>query len=347
MKKIRGVKDFLPKKKIFYNKVIVYIKKIFYNYFFEIETPIIEKFFFFKKNNLFNEEIYKFKDYSKNILCLRPENTTPCLRIFNLYKKKIKIFYYGNMFRYEKPQKNKLRQFKQLGIEVFQNNIIEEINILILINKILFFFKKYIFEINDFFNFKNKFIYNKIILFFLYKKNIKTKKSIFKIIDKKFNIKKFIFNYKFLNKNYNNKIKKILFLLKKNIIFNPKLVRGIEYYSNIIFEWKNKNSVCGGGGYNFYSYTFLKKIKTSFGLSLGIDRLLFKKKMFKKKMFKIKINFFLNLFINKFYFSNNFSNIKIFKINKFILKIIYIKKIFFFHIKKILNLLKIIINNGY
>ncbi|AFP83656.1 ATP phosphoribosyltransferase regulatory subunit [Candidatus Carsonella ruddii] len=347
MKILRGLKDFLPKKKKLYNKVIIFIKKIFCNFFFEIETPIIENFYFFKKNNLFNEEIYKFKDYSKKILCLRPENTTPCLRIFNLYKKKINLFYYGNMFRYEKPQKNKLRQFKQLGIEIFQNKILEEINILILINKILFFFKKYIFELNDFINFKNKFIYNKIILFFLNKKNIKTKKIFFKILDKNFFIKKFIYNYKFLNKNNNKKIKKILFLLKKNIIFNPKLVRGIEYYSNIIFEWKNKNSVCGGGGYNFYSYILLKKIKNSFGLSLGIDRLLIKKKMIKKKVFKIKTNFILNFFLYKLYFSNNFENIKILKINNFFLKIIYIKKKFFFPIKIIFNLLKIIIKNGY
>ncbi|AFP84400.1 ATP phosphoribosyltransferase regulatory subunit [Candidatus Carsonella ruddii] len=348
---LRGFKDLLcyetnKKKKI--NNFIKYIYLI--NNFYEIETPILENFEIFnKKNNIFINEVFKFFNYGKKLICLRPENTTNCIRIFLKYNKKLKIFYSGPIFRYEKPQLNKMRQFNQFGFEIYNNKIFKELNSIKLTNKILLIFDNYKLEINSFFNYKFKMIYLIIIIYFIEKKfliKIKKKVLLYKILENlKFKFNKFIFNYKFINLKKKNQLKNFFFFLKTKIIFNPNLLRGINYYSNLIFEWKNsKNSVCGGGNYSYYLSKILNKTNFSFGLAIGLERLYFKKK-YNKKKFKINSN--INLNIKNIFLVSKFENIKIYKINNFIIKFIVKKKQIIFSKKKIIYFLKLLNNEKY
>ncbi|BAF35204.1 histidyl-tRNA synthetase [Candidatus Carsonella ruddii PV] len=345
---LRGFKDLLFYEKSKKTTIINFIRNVYLKKkYFEIETPILEKFEIFnKKNNLFINEIYKFYNYSKKLICLRPENTTNCTRILIKYNKIIKVFYIGSMFRYEKPQLNKIRQFTQFGFELYNNKISEELNSIKLTNKVLLLHNNYKLELNNFINYKFKTVYLNIIIHFLEKKfliKIVRKILIYKILDNsKFNFKKFVFNYKFINIKNKDKLNKFFFYLKTKIIFNPKLLRGINYYSNLIFEWKNNNnSVCGGGSYSYYLSKILNKINFSFGLSIGIERLYFKKKYNKKK---IKINSNLNINTKNFFFVNKFENIKVLKINNFIIKFIIKKKQIIISKKRIFFFLSIINN---
>ena len=98
-------------------------KKYGYSY---IETPILEETKLFKRSvgessDIVGKEMYQFMDKGKNDVCMRPEGTAGVVRAFVQAKldrrqnEKFKFYYYGPMFRYERPQKGRLREFHQFG----------------------------------------------------------------------------------------------------------------------------------------------------------------------------------------------------------------------------------------
>ena len=107
-----------------------------------IITPMFEAYELFRDttgevSDIVQKEIYKFEDFGKRLLALRPEGTAPVGRaiIENklfLEKKYNKLYYIGSMFRYERPQKGRLRQFYQIGVE-----LIQELNVYSVLETIL------------------------------------------------------------------------------------------------------------------------------------------------------------------------------------------------------------------
>lgn len=126
---IRGMNDYLPEQTAVWQRVEKVLKNVLASYgYSEIRLPIVEYTPLFKRaigevTDVVEKEMYTFDDRNGESLTLRPEGTAGCVRagIENglLYNQEQRLWYMGPMFRYEKPQKGRYRQFYQMGIEVF------------------------------------------------------------------------------------------------------------------------------------------------------------------------------------------------------------------------------------
>jgi len=127
---IKGFNDILPEKVNYWQKVESTARRLFECFgFFEIRTPILEKTEIFSRGigqetDIVSKEMYSFKDVKGRSLTLRPEATASVVRAYiqhRLYQKNptLKIFTIGPMFRHERPQKERFRQFHQINVELF------------------------------------------------------------------------------------------------------------------------------------------------------------------------------------------------------------------------------------
>jgi len=305
---LRGMNDILGKNSKLFNYFIKNASKIAQNYGFAyIETPILEQTSLFKRgvgesSDIVNKEMYQFIDKGSNDVCLRPEGTASVVRSFiqNKFDKaggNYRWYYYGPMFRYERPQKGRLRQFHQFGAEVFGvSSVYEDANIIMMIKDILDFFKigfnlqlnslgcttcmppyrdklvKHLLEIKD--NLCedcNRRIYTNPIRVFDCK-NEKCQSLLRyapKITDNL--CQKCHVDFE--------KLKEILDFNGVKYEINKNLVRGLDYYSQSAFEFVSneigaQNAIAGGGRYDRL-VEFLGGRKTfAIGFAIGIERLL-------------------------------------------------------------------------
>jgi len=145
---LRGMKDLHGEASAKYQYIIQTATQIVKNYGFSfIETPQLEEAKLFKRSvgessDIVGKEMYEFVDKGGNEVCLRPEGTAGVVRSF-IEKKYDKTggtyrwFYYGTMFRYERPQKGRLRQFHQFGCESFgEASVYEDFNIILMVKEI-------------------------------------------------------------------------------------------------------------------------------------------------------------------------------------------------------------------
>ena len=141
---IRGMNDVLPQETVYWQKIETVCRDVVVQYGYrEIRFPILEQTHLFKRSigdvtDIVEKEMYTFKDRNEDELSLRPEGTAGCVRAGIehglLYNQIQRLWYMGPMFRHERPQKGRLRQFHQLGVEAFGMNnkaiIIAKINVL-------------------------------------------------------------------------------------------------------------------------------------------------------------------------------------------------------------------------
>ena len=139
IKALRGMKDILDPK---FLKIFDTAREVAENYGYHyIETPILEETALFKRSvgeasDIVNKEMYQFIDKGGNDVCLRPEGTAGVVRSFIEHKfdragNPKRFWYFGPMFRYERPQKGRFREFHQFGVESFgTSSIYEDINII-------------------------------------------------------------------------------------------------------------------------------------------------------------------------------------------------------------------------
>ena len=135
---LRGMKDLMFEDAKKYQYITETASQIAKRYGFEfIETPILEETALFKRSvgessDIVGKEMYRFEDKGGNDVCMRPEGTAGVVRAFIQAKLdrqqgfKGKFFYFGSMYRYERPQKGRLRQFHQFGVESFGESRVEE-----------------------------------------------------------------------------------------------------------------------------------------------------------------------------------------------------------------------------
>jgi len=126
---VRGMKDILPAQAGVWQRVEQTIQRVFAAYgYHEIRLPIVEKTELFKRTigeetDIVAKEMYTFEDRNGDSLTLRPEGTAGCVRaaIENglLYRAQHRVWYLGPMFRHERPQRGRYRQFHQAGVEAF------------------------------------------------------------------------------------------------------------------------------------------------------------------------------------------------------------------------------------
>ena len=177
MQPLRGTKDILPDENILWQYIREIITPILSNSNYnEIATPIIEKTELFNRTigqetDIINKEMYSFIDQGQRNITLRPEGTASIARAFisnKMYNSNSinRLWYLGPMFRYERPQNGRQRQFHQLGIEcIGSHNPIADVEVIRLATKILNQLKytNYKLEINSIGKIEERAIYLSLI----------------------------------------------------------------------------------------------------------------------------------------------------------------------------------------
>lgn len=146
---LKGMKDVLGVQARLYERIIKACEGVAKNYGFEfINTPHLEFTTLFKRSvgessDIVGKEMYEFIDKGENAVCLRPEGTAGIVRAyieqkFDKMSAVKRWFYHGSMFRYERPQKGRLREFHQFGVESFGTpSIFEDATLILMLSQIL------------------------------------------------------------------------------------------------------------------------------------------------------------------------------------------------------------------
>nr|QCI09004.1 Histidine-tRNA ligase [Inkyuleea mariana] len=311
MQSIRGTKDILPNEIIFWQYIYNQANEILslYNYN-EIRTPIIESTDLFQRSigngtDVINKEMYNFIDQGNRKITLRPEGTASIARSFitnQLYldNRVQRLWYLGPMFRYERPQNGRQRQFHQLGIECIGSiNPIADTEVIKLAYQILntlnLNFNDYIIEINSIGNLEERNYYKDKLIEYLMpyfidldhdsKQRLKT--NPIRILDSKNTKTQEILEKapqlkSYLNSSsieHFNQVCENLNHLNIKYTINDKLVRGLDYYNYTAFEIKTKklgsqNTICGGGRYDALIKQLGGPDTPSVGWAIGLERLL-------------------------------------------------------------------------
>ncbi len=308
--KLKGTRDIFGKTADIFN----YIKNVFfsftenYNYKF-IETPIIEDANLFirsagETSDIVNKEMYIFKDNNEQLIALRPEATASTIRAYvqnkiNNFDGDAKLYYFGPMFRYERPQKGRYRQFYQGGVELIApKSPLTNFEVIKLAYDFLAKLKinDFILEINNLgsFDSRNKYILDLKKYFAKYKDELsdlskeRLDKNVLRIFDDKVDgekdfVKKAPILWDYLSNEEKTNFNELLKLLDKFKIkykINNFLVRGLDYYNDIVFEFVSnsdalgaKSTILAGGRYDGMIKEFGGPNKDSIGFAFGVDRL--------------------------------------------------------------------------
>lgn len=273
--------------------------------FTEISTPIIEYTDLFIRNlgetsDVVNKEIYSFLDRSNESICLRPEFTAAVVRAFvgnfQHYPLPVKLFSVGPIFRYERPQKGRYRQFHQVNFEVIgvksYNSDLELI--LLAVTFLRRLGVNFTLEINSLGCDSSRANYRSSLVEYLnsYKNELsqdslnRLEKNPLRILDSKDpSDKKVIENAPRISEFYTEKSRENFLAVLKALeeigveySINEKLVRGLDYYSEIIFEFKNselgtQDTILAGGRYERLVNNLGGQELASTGFAAGIERL--------------------------------------------------------------------------
>ena len=289
--------------KIFYTEKV--LKKIFNSFSFnEIRTPAIENTNLFTRSvgntsDIVNKELYSFFDKNEKSITLRPEGTASVIRA--LIEKKIdsefhKLWYLGPMWRYERPQKGRYRQFNQAGVEIlgYEEGIaeFELISMIIAINKKLKIDNSII-KINHLGNIETKMLFCEELVKYLkpYSSKLDEKdytrlnNNPLRILDSKNEVTLNLLKdgpkiEEYLPENSINMLEtiKAMFSEECDIKIDHNLVRGLDYYTGFVFEAISSNlgaqdSYLGGGRYGNLCNQLGGKKLPAVGMAIGIERL--------------------------------------------------------------------------
>ncbi|MDC3116290.1 histidine--tRNA ligase [Alphaproteobacteria bacterium] len=308
LRTVRGVHDLLPNALHKHKKVIEAGLNISSKYCYsEIEIPIFEFSEVFKKplgksSDIVTKENYIFKDRSDDELMLRPEGTSGVVRAFlnaGLVQDIPQRFsYFGPMFRYERPQKGRLRQFKQFGVECIGIiNSMADIEVISLgyeFLKKLNLTDKITLKINSLGDANSRHAYRKVLIdyfndykFQLSKESIKRlSENPLRILDSKNEIdQKLLINapnvLDYLNEESKERFQDVcegLNVLKIKYEIDKNLVRGLDYYCHTAFEFITdqlgaQGTVLAGGRYDGLSKMLGGVDVAGVGWAAGIERL--------------------------------------------------------------------------
>lgn len=306
--KVKGTYDILPPEIEKWNHVISLLQSLSNSFGFEeIKTPIIENLDLFKQNVGFetdvSKEMFSWEDSSNNHLALKPEMTAPVVRAFiesGFYRSKplCKLFYIDALFRREKPQKGRQRQFHQFGVEALGCSEIEQdVEIILLATKILcqLGIENTVLQINNIGNTDTRQLYQeKLSQYFTSYKSQLSKISLnrlevnpLRILDSKEEMDFDIINKapmitEYLSKeeksNYSNLLSH-LDALSISYKENGRLVRGLDYYNSTTFEIstissRSQNALLGGGRYDYLVESMGGPSTPAVGFAAGIERLI-------------------------------------------------------------------------
>ena len=306
IKSIRGMNDVTPKEVAIWQLVEKSIRSVFSSYGYEeIRLPVVEQTELFARSvgdssDIVSKEMYTFEDRGGDGISLRPEGTAGCVRacIENdlLRIDSPRLWYMGPMFRYERPQKGRSRQFHQASAEVFGiDHHNADAELMMLARSLwtdLGIRNNVNLEINSLGNSETRKKYKSLLHEFFkgFSSELdkdsqrQLKENPLRILDSKSetikgllaDVPSILDHLDSESEDHFNKLKDLL--TQSNIDFkvNDRLVRGLDYYNKTVFEWKTKDlgaqdTVCGGGRYDGLVEQLGHAIKLI--PSIGLERL--------------------------------------------------------------------------
>jgi histidyl-tRNA synthetase len=306
---IRGMHDVLPEQTPLWQYAEQCIRDILGAYgYSEIRLPIVEKTELFKRSigevtDIVEKEMYTFEDRNGDSLTLRPEGTAGCLRACLehglLHNQVHRLWYYGPMYRHERPQKGRYRQFIQLGVETYgmagPDIDAELILIMDRLWKKLGIRDKVRLELNSLGTIEERIVYRESLVAY-FKQHLdqldedslrRLETNPLRILDSKNPaMQEVVANAPELtdylgddSRRHFEAITSILTDLGIGYQLNSRLVRGLDYYSKTVFEWVteelgSQGTVCAGGRYDGLIEQLGGKANHAVGFAMGMERLL-------------------------------------------------------------------------
>jgi len=299
---LKGFRDFLPEAVRQRQYVSNKIKEAFELYGFEpLETPTLEyaSLLLGKYGDEADKLVYTFEDRGERQVGLRYDQTVPTARVLSQYQNELPKYFrryqIQNVFRADKPQKGRYREFTQCDCDIFgSESILADAELLATIDAVFknLGFKSIVIEFNDrslLFDNLNPFVNEKIDIFSIIQSIDKLDKQTPETVIEELTEKGLSRKTAEAILNKINKIEISDNLLKieqktlalgvdqKSLVFNPKLARGLDYYTDLIFEIKipeyGNSSVGGGGRYNNLIEDLSGYKMPAVGVGLGFDRI--------------------------------------------------------------------------
>ena len=307
---IRGMNDILPENSLSWQYLESTFQRIVKRFGYqEIRFPILEHTQLFKRSigevtDIVEKEMYSFDDRNGNSLSLRPEGTAGCVRAADqhglLYNRQQRLWYQGPMFRHERPQKGRYRQFHQFGVEAFGMSgpdiDVEVLQVAAMLWQELDLEEFLVLEINNIGSTADRKEYSKALREYLQSiegqlpldDDARTRMHVnpMRVLDSKHpGVQAALGDapvlYNFVNddsKDQYEELKMLLTASNIDYVENPKLVRGLDYYNNCVYEWTTdtlgaQSAVCGGGRYDGLVEQLGGRQTLACGFAIGIERL--------------------------------------------------------------------------
>ncbi|ARA75548.1 histidine--tRNA ligase [Pectobacterium brasiliense] len=305
---IRGMNDYLPAETALWQRIENSLKQVLSGYGYnEIRLPIVEQTPLFKRaigevTDVVEKEMYTFDDRNGDSLTLRPEGTAGCVRAGIehgiLYNQEQRLWYVGPMFRYERPQKGRYRQFHQLGCEVFglQGPDIDAELILMTARwwRVLGIADHVKLELNSIGSLDARARYREALVAFLEQHKDQLDEDCLRrmytnplrVLDTKNPQIQVLLNDAPVLTDYLDDESRAHFealgelLTQSGIPYtvNPRLVRGLDYYNRTVFEWVTtslgaQGTVCAGGRYDGMVEQLGGHATPAVGFAMGLERL--------------------------------------------------------------------------
>lgn len=306
---VRGTKDMLPVNSLNWQYIENKFRETSSSFGYEeIRTPIFEKTEVFARSigeetDIVNKEMYSFTDKGGESLTLRPEQTAALVRAvvensLLQQQSQLRLWYFGPYFRYERPQKGRLRQFHQYGAECIGSyNPEADVEVILLADAMIraIGIKEYTLIINSLGTSGSREEYKKALIEFLLKHKDKLsydsqrrlETNPLRVLDSKDdadiaileNAPSIIDYLDQESTQHFSVVKDMLDFAGVKYQIQPKLVRGLDYYCHTVFEFQNnalgsQNSLGGGGRYNDLIEELGGKPTPAVGFAFGVERLL-------------------------------------------------------------------------
>jgi histidyl-tRNA synthetase len=309
--KVRGTQDKLDLSLHNFLTDKIKAQMALYNYS-QIETPIIEPQALIcrslgQETDVVTKEMFNVVASGDEKICLRPEATASTMRAYlesGISEKPWRVFSYGPMFRHERPQKGRWRQFDQFNIELINgSSIAHDAEFLLMLDQLFtekLLVEDYVLSINFLGTLEERNNYKIKLVEFLNQNSTgneensicqtcterKTKNPLRALDCKSPVCQKIYESAPLLVDSLENKsskeweqIKDYLNILSVNFIENPRLVRGLDYYEGLVFEFSSENlgaqsAFCGGGRYELATAIGARERVPSLGAAIGLGRLL-------------------------------------------------------------------------
>jgi len=305
---IRGMNDLLPTQSPVWQKVESIIRSSVSAFgYSEIRTPIVESTDLFKRSigevtDIVEKEMYTFEDRNGDSLTLRPEGTASTVRAGNehglLYNQEQRLWYMGPMFRHERPQKGRYRQFHQFGVEIYGIGSADiDAEVLMLSARLwqqLGIEEHVSLELNTLGDPAERAAYREALIAFLEQHKDKldedSKRRMYsnplRVLDSKDqNVQALLTDAPALNdylgeesKTHFSTLCELLDAVGIQYTINPRLVRGLDYYNRTVFEWVtsslgSQGTVLAGGRYDGLVGQLGGKDTPAVGFAMGLERI--------------------------------------------------------------------------